>query len=284
MHYPGVLCALYAYVHICQRISAVFPYAPMGGRIADMQRPTIHSVLGHLIKSQGITPTALSRLTGVSQSTISRILNRKIEKPTDDQVSKLADYFHITTDQLRGRQPIDNLIVLSQEENGAVHREPEAVIDGPMDVWDDATPLADDEVFVPFLKEVELAAGSGRASVEINSRRKLRFGKYSLKKEGVQAEHAVAVTVRGNSMEPVLPDGATVAVNTIDKTITDGKTYAINHAGQLRVKLLYRLPGGGLRIRSYNRDEHPDEEYTPAQVQEQEISVIGRVFWGAMFF
>ncbi|WP_244185603.1 XRE family transcriptional regulator [Ectopseudomonas oleovorans] len=160
----------------------------------------------------------------------------------------------------------------------------QAEITGSVEEWSDDTPLDDDTVALPFLKEVELAAGSGLTAVERSSNKQLRFGKYSLKKEGVQAEHAVAVTVRGNSMEPVLPDGATVAVNTIDKTITDGKTYAINHAGQLRVKLLYRLPGGGLRIRSYNRDEHPDEEYTPAQVQEQEISVIGRVFWGAMFF
>ena len=27
--------------------------------------------------------------------------------------------------------------------------------------------------------------------------------------------------------------------------------YAFDHDGQLRVKLLYRLPGGGLRIRSF---------------------------------
>ena len=249
-----------------------------------MQRPTIHSVLGRLIKSQGITPTALSRLTGVSQSTISRILNRKIEKPTDDQVSKLADYFHITTDQLRGRQPIDNLIVLSHEENKAVRREPEAVMDGPMDVWDDATPLPDDEVLVPFLKEVELAAGSGRACVEVNSRRKLRFGKYTLKNLGVDPDNARCVTITGNSMEPVLRNGATVGVDVGNTRIVDGDLYAINHCGQLRVKQAYRLPGGGIRLRSFNRDEHPDEEYTAQDIQDQEISVIGRVFWGAMFF
>ena len=159
-----------------------------------------------------------------------------------------------------------------------------AEIVGEVVEWSDETPLSPGEVCIPFLKEVELAAGSGRTAVEVSTDRRLRFGKYSLKKKNVQAEHAVAVTVRGNSMEPNLPDGATVAVNTAETTVTDGKTYAINHAGQLRVKLLYRLPGGGLRIRSYNRDEHPDEEYTVEQMREQEISVIGRVFWGAMFF
>ncbi len=44
------------------------------------------------------------------------------------------------------------------------------------------------------------------------------------------------------------------------------------------MKLLYRLPGGGLRIRSFNSDEHPDERYEPQEAAEH-INVIGRVFW-----
>jgi phage repressor protein C with HTH and peptisase S24 domain len=57
--------------------------------------------------------------------------------------------------------------------------------------------------------------------------------------------------------------------------------YALDHGGQLRVKTLYRLPGGGIRMRSYNRDEHPDEEYTPQDMLEKEIAVLGRVFWSS---
>ena len=32
------------------------------------------------------------------------------------------------------------------------------------------------------------------------------------------------------------------------------------------------------------RDEHPDEDYTAQDLQDQDISVIGRVFWGGGFF
>ncbi|GGY92249.1 hypothetical protein GCM10007169_06850 [Shewanella fodinae] len=53
--------------------------------------------------------------------------------------------------------------------------------------------------------------------------------------------------------------------------------YAINHDGMLRVKLLYTLPGNGLRLRSYNQDEYPDESYNDDQVKV--IIVIGRVSW-----
>lgn len=254
-----------------------------------MQKPTIHTILADLIAKEGITPTKLSRLTGVGQPTISRILKHKIANPTDEQVYPLAQHFHITTDQLRGREPIDNLIVLSKEDHAAFHKverpvRPDAVMEGPMDVWDDDTPLPDDEVLVPFLKEVELAAGSGRMSVEVNTRRRLRFGKYSLKNQGVDPANARCVTITGNSMEPVLRNGATVGVDVGNTRIVDGDLYAINHGGQLRVKQTYRLPGGGIRLRSFNRDEHPDEEYSLDDMTRHEIVVIGRVFWGAMFF
>lgn len=150
---------------------------------------------------------------------------------------------------------------------------------GPIDVWDDDTPLDDDEVYVPFLKEVELSAGSGRTAVHQSHKQKLRFGKMTLRRQNVQANEAVCVTVNGNSMEPVLPHGSTVGVDQGCTTITDGKMYALNHGGQLRVKTLYRLPGGGIRMRSYNREEHPDEEYSATELLKNEIIVIGKVFW-----
>lgn len=150
---------------------------------------------------------------------------------------------------------------------------------GPISVWDDDTPLDDDEVYVPFLKEVELSAGSGRTVIEKSSSRKLRFGKQTLRNQGVQFDQAVCVTVHGNSMEPVLPDGSTVGVDKSSTAVKDGKMYAIDHGGELRVKTLYRMPGGGLRFRSFNQDEHPDEEYTAQQLAESGISVLGKVFW-----
>lgn len=153
----------------------------------------------------------------------------------------------------------------------------------PVSVWDDSTPLDKDEVSVPFLKEVELSAGNGRTAIQQSSTRRLRFGKYSLKNQGVDPDAARCVTVAGNSMEPVLRHGSTVGIDTGNTRVVDGDMYAIDHGGQLRIKQLYRLPGGGLRIRSFNRDEHPDEEYTADQVRDQEIVVLGRVFWSGGF-
>ncbi|MCL8342929.1 XRE family transcriptional regulator [Pseudomonas mosselii] len=154
----------------------------------------------------------------------------------------------------------------------------------PISLWDDDTPLDDDEVEIPFLREVELSAGSGRTVIERSSTAKLRFGKRSLRAHNVQFDQAVCVVVSGNSMEPVLPDGSTVGVNIGQTQIVDGKMYAIKHDGQLRVKVLYRVPGGGVRFRSFNQSEHPDETYTAEEMAEKSIEIIGRVFWGASFY
>jgi len=156
---------------------------------------------------------------------------------------------------------------------------------GNIETWDDETPLDDDEVYVPFLHEVELAAGSGRFAIEENANSRLRFNKKDLRQNGVQFSNARCVKVGGNSMVPVLRDGATVGVNVGKNSlsdIVDGEMYAINHNGQLRVKQVYRIPTG-LRLRSFNRDEHPDEDYTFQQIQEQQISILGHVFWWAMY-
>ena len=151
----------------------------------------------------------------------------------------------------------------------------------PIDVWSDETPIGEDEVAIPFYKEVELAAGKGSEVMLETGGRKLRFGKRTLQRKGISPETAACAVVTGNSMEPVLPDGSTVAVDTAATNIVDGKMYAINQEGQLRVKVLYRLPGNGLRLRSYNNEEHPDERYDGAYVSEH-IKVIGKVFWYAV--
>lgn len=146
-----------------------------------------------------------------------------------------------------------------------------------MAAWDDDTPLDDDDVELPLFKEIELAAGNGAAhSIEINGR-KLRFSKATLRTAGVDMANAACATVTGNSMERLISDGATIGIDRGRTQIKDGEIYAIDHDGMLRVKYLYRLPGNGLRLRSENKDEHPDENYTAEDAQH--IRVLGWVFW-----
>jgi phage repressor protein C with HTH and peptisase S24 domain len=151
---------------------------------------------------------------------------------------------------------------------------PQASFASTIEEWDEETPLREDETEMSFFKEVQLAAGSGRSHVQENHGRKLRFSKRTLSRYGVQASAAYCVTSSGNSMEPVIPDGATVGIDTNKTHIKDGDIYAIDHNGHLRIKILYKTPYGKLRLRSFNEEEWPEEN-----VNEMDVKVLGRVFW-----
>jgi phage repressor protein C with HTH and peptisase S24 domain len=160
---------------------------------------------------------------------------------------------------------------------GGIKIESNAELIGPIEAWDNKTPLDDDEVEIPFLTEVQLAAGNGMLATRENFGPKLRFAKSALIRNGTDIASAVCVKVSGNSMEPIMPDGSTIGIDTAKTNIIDGKVYAITHGEMQRVKMLYRLPDGGVRLKSYNNEEHPEEVYTKEQTEE--IKVIGKVFW-----
>ncbi|NNI48557.1 transcriptional regulator [Pasteurella multocida] len=146
---------------------------------------------------------------------------------------------------------------------------------GSFDLWDRNTPLHDEDIEVPFLQDIRLAAGNGFADdiMDYNNF-KLCFSKATLRRQGVQYENAVCVVAEGDSMEPAIPDGATVGVDMGNKVIRDNNIYAINHGGLLRIKILNKMPNEQVLIRSFNSTSYPDEI-----VNLDEIVVIGKVFW-----
>lgn len=227
-----------------------------------------------------LTQEAIAERAGwTGQSVVSQYLNGRIPLNLS-ALLKFSSILGFDPHQVSPRLAAE-LLGLGQEEHqqvAATKPGPAPIELTPFDVWADETPLAEDEVEIPFFKEVELAAGKGSEVMLETGGRKLRFGRRTLQRKGIPPEAAAAATVTGNSMEPVLPDGSTVGVDTSRTQVTDGQMYAINHEGQLRVKVLYRQPGNGLRLRSYNSEEHPDERYDGSYVAEH-IRIIGKVFW-----
>ncbi|OSR65055.1 HTH-type transcriptional regulator PrtR [Pseudomonas syringae pv. actinidiae] len=51
------------------------------------------------------------------------------------------------------------------------------------------------------------------------------------------------------------------------------------HGGILRVRYLYRLPNGGLRLRSHNDAEYPDEVFSGEDIARENIRILGWIFW-----
>lgn len=150
---------------------------------------------------------------------------------------------------------------------------------GMLSPWDDETPLDEDDVELPIYKEVELASGLGRSEIQLVEGRKIRFSARTLRDAGVDLANAACATNKGNSNAPLILDRATLGIDLGMTRIIDGKIYALDHGGLLRIKFMYRLPNGGVRLRSFNREEHPDEDFNADEIMEVGLRILGRVFW-----
>jgi transcriptional regulator with XRE-family HTH domain len=62
------------------------------------------------MKSRGVSANALSRATGVSQPTISRILNGESKDPDTATLEPIAQFFGRTVAELRGENTMANVI------------------------------------------------------------------------------------------------------------------------------------------------------------------------------
>ncbi|QII37488.1 helix-turn-helix transcriptional regulator [Rouxiella badensis] len=138
-----------------------------------------------------------------------------------------------------------------------------------------------DEVEVPFLKDIEFACGDGSLSDTDYNGLILKFTKSLLRKGGANSDGkgVLCFPARGNSMEPMIPDGSTVAINCNDKRIVDGKVYAISQDGWKRLKMVHRASPDQVTLRSYNNTEYPDEI-----VSMKDVEIIGRMFWISIIF
>lgn len=215
-------------------------------------------------KELKLSQEALGRRVGVTKATVSQWENG-ITSPAGENMHKLCKALSTSS----------SFILYGVEDKSKPSAE--GSFQGEMATWDNSTPLDKDEVEVPFYTEVKLSAGNGIIADVENHGPKLRFSKSTLRNQGVEHSAVACVKVSGNSMEPVLPNGSTVGIDTANKIIVDGKMYAINHDGMLRVKLVYILPSKGIRLRSYNQDEYPDEIYYGDKASS--ITVIGKIFW-----
>ncbi len=204
----------------------------------------------------------IMKFTGVTSAGVSQWKNG-ITKPKGDRLVQLAQILRCTPEWLQtGRNP---------------QKQPDAVFEGGFVTRDHTTVLHKDEVEIPFYSEIEHSAGNGRQFDGQHAGKWLHFSKSTLKKRNILVENASCITISGNSMSPILPNGTTIGVDSGSTAIKDGEIYAINHDGVLRVKIIYQHPTGGIRLRSYNLEEYPDESY--ARDTLGEIRIIGRIFW-----
>lgn len=239
------------------------------------QLPTLADRLNHAMSERSLSQEALASVAGCTQASIQKISSGKSKKSRF--LPAIARALQVDVDWLElgivpNTPPTSDTSYRMRPKDGT------PFVLGELSPWDDLTPLDDDEVALPLYKEVEISSGFGKSSVQIDNGHKVRFSSYTLRKAGIDPTNAACATNTGNSNHPLILDRATLGIDKGMTKIIDGQVYALDHDGLLRIKFLYRIPGG-IRLRSFNREEYADEDYAFEQVMEQRIQIIGRVFW-----
>jgi phage repressor protein C with HTH and peptisase S24 domain len=141
------------------------------------------------------------------------------------------------------------------------------------------TVIEPSDVELPVYKETPISPGSSKTHVVEDPGQSIRLPKSHLDSLEINHADVFCVQMVGNGMGARIEDGSTIAVDRGLTKVIDGEIYAIEHDGMLRIKYLHRMPGNALRLRSYNKAEHPDEIFNAEQIDKQNIRVLGWVFW-----
>lgn len=146
----------------------------------------------------------------------------------------------------------------------------------PIMSWEHEDDLPPGEFLMVPRLDVHLSAGPGREQVEIEFTRAVpqAFRAEWIREMRLKPNKLAAMTADGESMEPAIFNGDSLLVDTSQNNVQDGKVYALWYDGGERVKRLFRLPGGGLRIQSDN-PRHHTIELQPDQVEH--VRILGRV-------
>ena len=232
----------------------------MGILVLEMKQETsTHPSVERLLEASGLNQEETAKLLDESPQTITNWKKRGISKAG---ALKAAGKFNVSANWILKGEGQKSDLSISKVEG-----------------WDSHTPVDDDEVEIPFYKDVLVSCGSGCLSEIIgNETRKLRLSKSTLRQYGVESANAYALTAFGDSMTPIINNGATVFVDVGKTSIIDGKIYAITHGGLFKFKYLYRMPKGSVRIVSANKDEYPEEILTIDDIMDQEFEVVAYAF------
>ncbi len=137
---------------------------------------------------------------------------------------------------------------------------------------------ARDEAELPIYGD-QSTTNSARCNMVEATDKKIRLSRRVLEAMDVEIHNAICLVMIGNSMAEKIQDGSLIGIDRGRVQIIDGEMYALEHHGMLRIKYLYRLPGGSLRLRSHNASEYPDEILSAAQIEDQHLHVLGWIFW-----
>ncbi len=200
-----------------------------------------------LSQQRGVSLASLSDLLGRNPSYLQQFIRKGSPRRLEEHDrATLARFFGVAEDELRDTQEKSYVISPALAHNG-------------------------DWVEVPRL---DLGASAGPGAIPENEAAfdTLRFSRRWLVEQGLDGAQLSAITVRGDSMEPLLNDGDEILVDRSPRPFRDG-VYVVRLGDTLLVKRVARAGAGRLALLSQNL------AYPPVDAAADDVVIIGRVVW-----
>lgn len=214
-------------------------------------RATLADRIEQRMRELDVTQEDIANEVGTSQTTISRICRGETQR--SKHIPKIAKMLGVS----------EQWLLFGDNGNADYKCE--------VETWANTDSLPSGMVAIPFYKEVEASAGNGSVVIKEDSQgRVLWFARSFFDKKGVSPNGVIALTIRGNSMEPHYKNGGTITISRDKTKVIDGELYAINYNGELFFKRLIRKPPNSLILKSDN------PEYPEIEALIQDVIIIGR--------
>ena len=207
-------------------------------------------VLKQLRESRDITILKLSEISGVANGTIGDIERGKSNgsKKTLEKLANALKLNSIEKDELY-------TAFLGRKVNESETLKSNATI-------------LEEETLISIPVMAKASAGNGY----LNFSNQPLYNKL-IRKNGFH-EHCYLIEVSGNSMEPLIQDGAYVVVDPYQTDYIEGKVYVLKYADEVYIKRVILKPEAKVMILKSINPEYEDI-YIPAD-QSDQIKIIGR--------
>ncbi|MEE1477095.1 MAG: S24 family peptidase [Fusobacterium sp.] len=211
-------------------------------------------------KNKGLTVSKFAEMLGVSQVFLTHLEHDR-RKISDDLFKKMENFLSKKEIEMLKEtekykdvpEDIINKINLLEKENKALKSNAKILVDETV-------------INIPVLAKA--SAGNGY----INFSNQPLYNKL-IRKNGFH-EYCYLIEVFGNSMEPLIQDGAYVVVDPYQTDYIEGKIYVIRYRDEVYIKRVILKPEAKLMIlKSINPDY--EDIYIPTEQSEQ-VKIIGR--------
>ena len=208
--------------------------------------------LQDMVRDKRTSLAALSRLLGRNPAYLQQYVSRGSPRHLDEpDLRKIAQFLGIST------RVIDTRLFDGRTSDAGV----EGIDEREQGDWVDVPRFA-----------LGASAGPGALPEEEISYDSFRFSRRWLAEQGFEGAKLSAITVEGDSMEPLLNDGDEILVDRAPRAFRDG-VHVVRLGDTLMVKRVASAGAGRLSLLSQNL------AYPPVSVPAEDVEIIGRVVW-----